>query len=77
VHQGEKFDPRGDYVRRWRPELSRLPDEWIHQPWAAPESVLADAGIHLGRGYPRPIVSHSSARLAALDAFEKIKPGEA
>ena len=36
VSQGEKFDPNGDYVRRWIPELNKLPSEWIHKPWEAP-----------------------------------------
>jgi deoxyribodipyrimidine photo-lyase len=73
VTQGEKFDPNGDYVRRWVPELLRLPSEWIHQPWAAPSSVLADASVALGTTYPEPIVSHTAARIRALDALAAIK----
>ncbi|KAB5568699.1 hypothetical protein DKX38_002492 [Salix brachista] len=42
--EGYKFDPHGEYVRRWLPELARLPTEWIHHPWNAPESVLQAAG---------------------------------
>ena len=41
VLQGEKFDPRGDYVRRWVPELAKLPDRWIHRPWQASDRELA------------------------------------
>ncbi|MFO1488111.1 MAG: deoxyribodipyrimidine photo-lyase [Verrucomicrobiota bacterium] len=73
VSQGEKFDMRGSYVRRWCPELARLPDEWLHQPWQAPASIVAAAGIKLGRDYPLPIVSHNIARQVALEAFSKIK----
>jgi deoxyribodipyrimidine photo-lyase len=54
VLQGEKFDGEGEYVRRWCPELARLPARFIHQPWAAPESVLQVAGVRLGESYPRP-----------------------
>lgn len=70
VAQGERFDPKGDYVRRWIPELAGLGAKWIHQPWAAPEKELAGAGIRLGRDYPEPIVNHREARERALMAFE-------
>jgi deoxyribodipyrimidine photo-lyase len=73
VAQGEKFDPHGHYVRRWIPELDRLPAEWIHKPWEAPSSVLKEAGVKLGRAYPLPIVGHTSARVRALDALNTIK----
>ena len=75
--QGEKFDPAGDYVRKWVPEVAGLPDRYLHRPWEAPDEVLASAGITLGESYPKPIVDHSQAREAALAAFEKIKKGAA
>ncbi len=71
--QGEKFDPNGDYVRRWCPELARLPAEWIHQPHAAPQEILRVAGVELGRNYPHPMVDHGKAREAALAAFAQLK----
>lgn len=73
VLQGEKFDPAGDYVRRWVPELAKLPPRWIHQPWAAPADVLTRAGVRLGETYPRPIVDHAAARAEALVAFKKLR----
>ncbi|TSD84478.1 deoxyribodipyrimidine photo-lyase [Mycobacterium sp. KBS0706] len=73
VLQGEKFDPDGGYVRRFVPELSMLPSRWIHKPWQAPEAVLAEAGVTLGRTYPRPIVDHGDARRLALAAFETLR----
>ncbi len=73
VSQGEKFDPKGDYVRKWCPELARLPDEWLHQPDKAPPEVLTRAGVELGRNYPAPMVSHAIAREVALEAFAKLK----
>ncbi|MFO1448515.1 MAG: deoxyribodipyrimidine photo-lyase [Opitutaceae bacterium] len=76
VLQGEKFDPKGHYIRRWVPELARLPDELIHQPWEAPAAVLARAGVTLGETYPRPIVDHATARAAALAAFKTLRSGE-
>jgi deoxyribodipyrimidine photo-lyase len=71
--QGEKFDPRGDYVRRWCPELAKLPDQWIHRPHEAPPELLRAAGVKWGRTYPRPIVNHATAREAALAAFSEIR----
>jgi deoxyribodipyrimidine photo-lyase len=62
VTQGGKFDPGGDYVRAWVPELARLPAKHIHAPWLAPQEVLAAAGVRLGANYPRPIVDHAAAR---------------
>ena len=73
VSQGEKFDPHGDYVRRWCPELARLPGEWIHQPQKAPPAILRAAGVELGRTYPPPIVNHAIAREVALEAYARIK----
>ncbi|WP_456306730.1 cryptochrome/photolyase family protein [Paracraurococcus ruber] len=69
VLQGEKFDPEGRYVRRFVPELARLPDRWIHRPWEAPAAVLAGAGVALGRGYPRPAIDHAAGRDRALAAL--------
>ena len=73
VTQGEKFDPKGDYVRRWVPELGELPGKAIHTPWEAGEDVLRKAGIELGKTYPKPILDHKKARQRALDAYEKVK----
>ena len=71
VLQGMKFDPRGEYVRAWVPELADLPDRWIHRPWEAPASVMSGAGVTLGKSYPRPIVDHAAARLRALAALPR------
>ncbi len=73
VLQGERFDPKGDYVRRWLPELAGLPDSHIHRPWDAPAAMLAAAGIVLGRDYPKPLLDHAEARRRALAAFEGIR----
>ncbi|MCF4165044.1 DNA photolyase family protein [Zavarzinia compransoris] len=76
VLQGRKFDPAGDYVRRFVPELAALPAEAVHEPWAH-GSTLARAGIVLGRDYPAPIVDHGFARARALEAFATLKENDA
>ncbi len=68
--QGEKFDTDGAYVRRWVPELARLPDAVIHSPWTADPAILRASGITLGVTYPRPIVDHGFARDRALEALK-------
>jgi deoxyribodipyrimidine photo-lyase len=73
VRQGLRSDPAGDYVRRYVPELARLPTEHLHAPWEAPGPVLAAAGVRLGETYPRPIVEHAAARAAALEAFRSLR----
>lgn len=76
VLQGNKFDPNGDYVRRYVPELADLPDKHLHAPWEAPEEVLKSAGVRLGKDYPQPVVELKSSRERALDAFKSLTPDD-
>ena len=73
ILQGEKFDPAGDYVRKWCPELSKLPGKWLHRPFEASADVLANADIELGSNYPKAIVDHYEARDSALEAYDKMR----
>ena len=73
VLQGQKFDPHGDYVRRWLPELGRVPDRFIHQPWTMPPEAQQVAGCHIGRDYPAPIVDHAWARQRTLAAYRQAR----
>jgi deoxyribodipyrimidine photo-lyase len=67
--QAAKFDPEGRYVRRWLPEIARLPSAVIHEPWNATKDVLLESGVQLGTNYPNRLVDHESARRAALEAL--------
>ncbi len=75
VLQGEKFDPQGSYVRRFLPELTRLPDRYIHKPWQAPMAVRRESGVQLDANYPSPIVDLAAGRARALAAFRGLKSG--
>ena len=71
VTQAEKFDPDGDYIRRWVPELSKLDPPAIFAPWRATPADLEKAGVRLGPDYPHPIVDHITARDRALARFQE------
>jgi deoxyribodipyrimidine photo-lyase len=64
VLQGEKFDPQGDYVRRWVPELKGISGARIHQP---------EVAVDEGRGYADPGVDLKAGRQRALEAYQAIK----
>jgi deoxyribodipyrimidine photo-lyase len=72
VLQGEKFDPAGDYIKQWIPELKEVPFKWIHQPWEAPDLELRSAGVILGEDYPCPIVDHKKMRAEALNRYTEV-----
>jgi len=71
VTQGEKFDPAGAYVRRFVPEIAKLPNQHIHAPWLTPPLILAETGIRLGRSYPAPIVDLALGRQRAIEIFTR------
>ncbi|SOZ55460.1 deoxyribodipyrimidine photolyase (photoreactivation), FAD-binding [Cupriavidus taiwanensis] len=73
VTQSQKFDPQGRFIRKYLPQLAALPDKFVHAPWTAPESVLAEAGVRLGDNYPRPLVQHDVARQQTLRRYEVVK----
>lgn len=75
VTQSQKFDARGDYIRRWLPELSKLPDKWIHAPWTAPQAILEQAGVKLDHDYPSPVIDLAESRRQALDIYQLFKAG--
>jgi deoxyribodipyrimidine photo-lyase len=70
VLQGKKFDPQGGYIRQWVPELSRVPEKSIHEPWKMPAELQRSSACMIGKDYPAPIIDHSLARLRTLEVYQ-------
>jgi deoxyribodipyrimidine photo-lyase len=73
VTQGERFDPNGEYVRRWVPELAGVPTQFIHMPHLAPSDVLQSAGVRIGQTYPAPLLDLKQSRQEALMAYRAMR----
>ena len=69
VTQSKRFDPEGAYIRRWVPELARVPDRYVHAPWTLPAELQRSAGCVIGHDYPAPIVDHAEARKRTLARY--------
>lgn len=69
VLQSQKYDPSGIYIRRWLPELTKVPDEYIHQPWLMPENIQQSSNCVIGEDYPAPIVDHQQIKARTLAAY--------
>ena len=71
ITQSERFDPNGQYIRAYLPQLALIPDKYIHFPAKAPSEVLAEAQCEMGKDYPFPIVDHAQQRLKALSLYKR------
>lgn len=69
VTQSIKFDPQGEYIRTWVPELRQVPDKYIHTPWEMPETLQKALNCRIGIDYPEQIVDHQEAKQKTLAAF--------
>ncbi len=72
ITQGKKFDPQGKYVRKFVPELIKVPDKYIHEPWLYKKDLLSESNSNDADAYPLPVVSLSESRERALSAFKTI-----
>jgi deoxyribodipyrimidine photo-lyase len=76
VTQGQKFDPDGEYIRKYIPEISKLPNKYLFNPWEAPQEELDRAGVVIGKDYPKPIIDLKLSRQNALEAFKSLKKAD-
>jgi deoxyribodipyrimidine photo-lyase len=73
VTQSRRFDPDGDFIRQYLPQLGKLAGAAIHAPWLAKPEALQKAGVVLGRDYARPVVDHEAARERTLARFKALR----
>ena len=72
ILQGKKFDPKGQYVKKYLPSLDKIPEKFIHSPWEMTVEEQERYNFILGRDYPKPIIDLNETRKRALAAFKKI-----
>jgi deoxyribodipyrimidine photo-lyase len=73
ILQGEKFDKEGLYVKKWVPEINKVPEKFTHKPWEMEPKYQQAINTIIGKDYPKPIVIHEKARVSALEAFQTLK----
>lgn len=73
VLQSKKFDPHGAFIRRYLPELARVPDTYIHEPWLMPLDIQRATGFTPGKDYPLPLVEHHQVKGRTLQAYQQSK----
>jgi len=73
ITQSQKFDPQGQFIRRYLPQLAGLSATQIHAPWLMPATDQVRLGCVIGRDYPAPVVDHAQARLRTLMRYAVVK----
>ena len=75
VTQSRRFDPQGKFIRRYIPELARVPEPYVHAPWTMDETARRTFACVPGVDYPLPVVDHAEARERTLARYGKVKGG--
>jgi deoxyribodipyrimidine photo-lyase len=73
IKQSMEQDPTGSFIRKWMPELKRVPDEFIHEPWKYEKTLTIDSGFALGQDYPAPIVDQTASARSAKEKISNIR----
>ena len=73
ITQGKKFDPEGEYIKKYVPELKNIPHKYLYAPWECPSEILSEVNLKLGVDYPFPVVDIKLSREKALKAFSILK----
>lgn len=70
--QSERFDKKGEFIRRYCPELSAVPDKFIHGPYLMPIEIQVKASCRIGQDYPAPIADYAKNRIRAINMFKEV-----
>ena len=73
VTQSEKFDAKGEFIRKYVPELKGCSERQIHAPWLMNAAQQQAAGVVIGRDYPLPVVDHAAARAVTLELYKRVR----
>lgn len=76
ITQQERFDPDGEYVKRWIPELAGFEGRELLEPWNVPPDRQAEAGCRVGSDYPLPVVDHAEERRFAIERYRAAADGD-
>ena len=74
--QGKDHDPNGEYIRKWVPELSMVPTDYIHEPWKMTEKIQESIICHIGKDYPEPILNEIDSRKEGIKKSYSARKGD-
>ncbi len=73
VTQGKRFDPKGEFIKAYLPQLEHVPEKYLHEPWKMPKNLQESVSCIIGTDYAQPIVDHAKQREQAIAKYEWAK----